>query len=252
MVPMRKLSALKVVSHALASVRDYRSVGLHLGLAWTGLLWLLGIAGLIADMVTPAEAPTGAVTIVITILSIAASLAAFSSIAVGWHRFILRDEIGSAFRLDRLVWIYAGNFLAVMILVVLPVLVLALLASSMVQAAALVAAPAVLYAEVFAMRLWVKLPAVALGRQDFGFREALAVSDGNFWPLLAVLLLNGAIVLGAVLVLNLAMMLFEPVNPVLAGVVVLSLGAAFQLFYILFYTGIFTALYGFFVEGRDF
>ena len=97
-----------------------------------------------------------------------------------------------------------------------------------------------------------KLPAVALGRTDFGFREAWNVSEGNFWPLAAVFALNAAAVLVSALVLLTIIAAFERIAPLGGAILGIALMAIFQLFYTVFNASIFTSLYGFFVERRDF
>ena len=103
-----------------------------------------------------------------------------------------------------------------------------------------------------ATRLSIKLPAVALGRTDFGFREAWNVSEGNFWPLAAVFALNAAAVLVSALVLLTIIAAFERIAPLGGAILGIALMAVFQLFYTVFNASIFTSLYGFFVERRDF
>lgn len=250
-VPVRKLPALKLVSHALNSIFTYRDVGIRLGIVWIGLLFVLGVLGEAAGPPDPAATTLGAPHIVF-LLSAAVGLIGISSMAVGWHRFVLRDDVGSPWRIDAIVWRYVGNTVLITLMIIAPFALLASIVSLLHPAALILLAPASVLAGAMALRLSVKLPAIALERRDFGFREALSATDGNFWPLAAVFLLNAAIIIGALLVLSVAVSALALLSPMLASLVGLTIGAMFQLFYTLFNASIFTALYGFFVEGRDF
>jgi hypothetical protein len=112
--------------------------------------------------------------------------------------------------------------------------------------------PAVLVGGAIITRLSIKLPAVALGRTDFGFKEAWAASEDNFWQFLGIFLLNAVIVFGAILALILVVLGIGQISQAAAQAAGLILGAIVQLFYTLFNASIFTSLYGFFVERREF
>lgn len=248
---MRIIPPLKAVSHALKSVIGYRDVGLRLGVLWIVILWMLGMASLLTGK--PGQLASGSgFGNVFTLASTVISLIGFCSIAVGWHRFVLRDEAGTALRLDEPVWRYVGNSLLIMLVVFLPLILLALAVDRLPQPASLLVWPAGMIAGVFALRLSIKLPAVALGRKDFGLRHALAASEGNFWPLMVILLLNAAVILGSFLALAVIVRMAATVSPGFAPFVGLTGRVLFEFLYTLFNASIFTSLYGFFVERRDF
>src|SRR5439155_13916851 len=59
-----------------------------------------------------------ALDFVVTLVAGAIAMMAASSIAVNWHRYILRDEVprgGDVLRLDEVVWRYFGNMLLIML-----------------------------------------------------------------------------------------------------------------------------------------
>jgi len=101
-------------------------------------------------------------------------------------------------------------------------------------------------------RLSVKLPAVALGNTDFGFRDAWKATTDNNWQLLGVFLLNAAVVFGALVLLVIIAGIINAISPAAAQVFLLVADAVLKLFLTLFNASIFTSLYGFFVERRDF
>lgn len=248
---MRKLSPLKAVSHALKSVITYRSVGIRFGLFWIPVLFVLGLIELNVGVPDPESMQLGAPALV-QLVSVVVSFAAFCSMAVNWHRFILRDETGHPARLDRTVWRYVGNSLAIMLMVFLPIAVLVTIVASLPPLASVLLIPASLAAGAVVTGLSIKLPAVALGRTDFSFGDAWRATANNHWQLLGVFLLNAVIVFAAILLLVAILNGIGLFSTVLAEATALVLGAILQLFYALFNASIFTSLYGFFVERRDF
>lgn len=248
---MRKLPPLKAVLHALNSVYSYARMGIRFGVFWIPLLFVLNLAEWSLLPPDPAAQLTGG-ALALQSMSAALGLVGFCSIAVSWHRFILRDEAGSPARIDNNVWRYVGNSLLIMMMILAPVLAFALALTVLPPIASVLLLPAVVLAGTAATRLSIKLPAVALGRTDFAFRDAWAASEGNFWQISGVFMLNAALVLTAGLVFMLAVQATGGVSNTVVPIVGLILGAVFQLFYTLFNASVFTSLYGFFVEKRDF
>jgi hypothetical protein len=249
---MRKLQPLKVLSHAVASVRNFAAVGVRFSLPWAAILLAIGVyQALTAPPPDPAanpQAPSAP-----EFVSAVIGFIAFASIAVNWHRFILRDEVGqSAIRLDRPVWRYAGNSLLAVLLSVFPVAVLAVVLAFLPAAASVLLVPAAIAAGTFFTALSLKLPAVALGRTDFGFRDALNATHENFWPLMALFVINGAILLLVIFTLMLVISAVFAVNATLGMLIGTLLAAILNVFLTLYSISVVSSLYGFFVEKRDF
>ncbi len=248
---MRTLSPIKAISHALRSVITYPAVAIRIGLFWIPLLFALGVLEMWIGAPSP-QVPQPGLPHLIQFISAVIGIVAVSSMAVSWHRFVLRDELGPPTRLDSYVWRYAGNFLLIVLMVAAPMLLIGVALAFMQTAASVILIPAGLLAGATVYRLSIKLPAVALGKSDFSFRDAWKVSEGYFWQLLGVFLLNTAMLLGAVLLLLAIISGVSLASPLAAQVVALILSAAIQLFYTLFNASVFTSLYGFFVERREF
>lgn len=247
---MRKLSPTKAISHALNSVWSYRQVAMRIALAWLPVLLLCGIAevyfappGVAADEI-PSVPPIQVATFLVSLL-------ATSSMAVSWQRFILRDEMSRGMRIDGNVLRYAGfSFLLLIATVVPSVLLLALVLIT--PGASVLALPAVVLIGGIVTRLSIRFPAIALGDREFTFANAWKASAGNFWQCLGVFLLGWAITLGGLLVLILIGSGLGELNPTL-GDLALTVGVILmQLFYAIFNASIFTSLYGYFVERREF
>ncbi len=247
---MQSFSPVKAISHALNSVTSYRHAALRIGMFWIPVIFVLNALELWFGPPDPQAAELGAAHM-IQLISGVVGLLGFSSMAVNWHRFILRDEMGSSARLDAGVFRYAGNSLLIMLIVAMPVLaVMALSMFAPILSVLLLPLGLLLGAAV--MRLSIKLPAVALGRKDFTFRDAWAASAGQGWRFVGLLLLNAVIVLAIVVM---AMLILHGVSLVSAAAVLaaaLAIQAAAGLFLTLLNASIFTSLYGFFVERRSF
>lgn len=247
---MRKLSPTKAISHALNSVWSYRQVAARIAIAWLPVLLLCGIAEiyfapppLAADQI-PSVPPVQIATFIV-------SLIATSSMAVSWQRFILRDDVSRGLRVDAHVLRYAGfSFLLLVATVVPAVLLLAL--SLVFQPVAVLALPAVALIGGIITRLSIKFPAISLGDRAFRFADAWKASEGNFWPCLGVFLLSWAITLGGLFALVLLGSGLGQFNTLLGDLAVTIGVILMQLFYAIFNASVFTSLYGFFVERREF
>lgn len=249
---MRKLNPIKAIAHALRSVLDYAPAGIRFSLWWATILLAFGFVSLLTAKPPSIPENTGDISPLDTVAA-GVGLVAFCSIAVNWHRYILKDEAGGRpMRLDNLVWRYLGNSLLVVLMAVTPVVLLGLALLFLPSIASALLVPAAIVAGTFALTLSIKLPAVALGRTDFGFRDALNATNGNFWQLMGVFLINGAIALLAFYVMSLVITALINVNYTLGVAVGIALSVAFNIIYTLFSVSVLSSLYGFFVEKRDF
>ena len=247
---MRKISPTKAISHAFTSLVTYRAAAVRIGMVWVPILFALGVVQMLVGQPDPQALELNAAAFV-QIASAAVSFIAFSSMAVSWHRFILRDEMGSPLRLDAPVLRYAGNSLLIMLMALVP-LVTGLVLVLLLPFISILLLPVSLMVAVAVTRLSLKLPAVALGRTDFSFKDAWASSADNLWQLLGVFLLNAAIVFGILFMLVLVLSGIGQISPAAAKAVEVVVDAMLKLFLTLFNASIFTSLYGFFVERRDF
>jgi len=244
---MRRLSPGKAVYHALNTVWSFRQVAARIALPWVPVLLLCGIAEV---YVGPPD-PMGEQISFAQLALFLVSLIATSSLAVSWHRFVLRDEPAAGLRLDGSVMRYAGySLLFLFAFSILLLLVLGLAFSA--PSAAGFGLPAAVLAGGIVTRLSIKLPAVALSNRAFTFRQAWAASAGNFWPCVGVFLLNAAIVIGAFLALVLLGGGIGQINATLGDFVVALGSLLLQLVYAFLNASILTSLYGYFVEHRDF
>lgn len=247
---MRKLSPTKAISHALNSVWTFRQVAVRIALPWLPVLLLCGIAEVYFAAPGPAPGEIPSIS-PIQIATFLVSLLATSSLAVSWQRFILRDEIGRGLRIDGNVLRYAGfNFLLLIAAVIPTVLLLAL--SLLVPVMGFLALAAVVAIGGAVTRLSIKFPAISLGDGAFRFADAWKASEGNFWTCLGVFLLSWAITLGGLFVLILIGSGLGQVNGTLGDLAITVGVILMQLFYAIFNASVFTSLYGFFVERREF
>jgi hypothetical protein len=250
----RQLSAGACIRHALSSVRNNIAYAFRISWPWYAVLIAVNLAA--SFVVSPFEGSTAqeptAPQFLVLLGLVVLSLVAFASIAVNWHRYILLDEVpqgSEIFRLDAKTWRYFGNILLIFLI---------LFAVSAVNTNAL-AFPAVIlivlgliFAAILFFRLSVKLPAVALGREDFGFRQSLAATQGNNIALFLIVLFEIVAAFAVLALLLLLTLAIGSISATLALVVSAVLQIAINWVFTIFSITILTSLYGFFVENRDF
>ena len=97
-------------------------MALRIGIVWVPIILVTGLVEYSVgspDPSAPEISPLARVQVVIGIISIIA----VCSIAVSWHRFILRDESAAGLRIDGDVFRYAGNTLLIMLAMLVPGLI---------------------------------------------------------------------------------------------------------------------------------
>lgn len=263
---MRKLPVYGVLSHALRSVIDHLRFAWHV--SWPWLLITIPLSLLLETTLPPIDpeakdavalarnAQVGSTYMLMGL----ASMLVFSSIAVNWHRYILKDElpIGRArLRLDGVVWRYFGNTLLVILIVLaacVPIVILLSLLTGVSglgigAASTLTMALTGLIAIPLSYRLMVKLPAIAVGNDSFKFKMAMEKTAGNSLQLC----IAGVFILVTALLIGLAIGYASTLAGGGAGYVVASVVQQIVSWIVTIYTVTYlTSLYGFFVEGRDF
>jgi hypothetical protein len=272
---MRTLPVIKAINHAIKSTTDNIAFAFHISWPWIVMLMPLNIATNLYVVFNnlqperggqPDMAALGKFFMASFPLAIA-SIIAYASIAVNWHRYILLDEVPTGWqrlRVDGLMWRYIGNFILIFLIVMaaafgaaigfgLAGFMLRAIAGETVMAVILVPAAVALYvyAIMATYRLSVKLPAVALGRTEFSMTDVWKATEGNNWRLLGLLGLFLACMMLVGLATLLATLVFQSL-----GTVGLSVSIAIQVLvnWVATILGVtlLTSLYGFFVEGREF
>jgi hypothetical protein len=198
----------------------------------------------------------------VTLILGAIALLSAASIAVNWHRYILRDEVprgANLLRLDDVVWRYFGNLLLIM-LAVFAIVVVAAIPLNLIGALAgspgfgvvltfIVALP---IAGTLFLRLGVRLPSIALGRTDFFMRDAWNITKENNGAILVLFLLNALVGLSAIAAVVAVAAVFSLLGAVIAAAAEIIVQVAANWLLTIFGITILTSLYGFFVESRDF
>jgi hypothetical protein len=191
-----------------------------------------------------------------------ASAIAFSSIAVSWHRYILRDEVPQGMqrlRMDGTVLRYIGNIVLIAIMLGAAGLLLTLIITVLTIAVPvlgvplifLLGIPAFLIMIVYSYRLSVKLPAIALERRDYSMNNALNDTRDNSWNILGMALLFVLLLLAAAVALFAVSYVLQLFGEFGAPAIILIQFGVNWVATILGVTML-TSLYGFFVENRDF
>ena len=270
---MRKLPVFEALGHAFRSTTDNIGFAFHISWPWVLILLPFNVATnlymVLNGLETGGEPDLSKIGTYFAVAAplILASIVAYASIAVNWHRYVLLDEIAQGWqrlRIDSLTWRYIGNFILVFLVLLacaipvgLAIGLVGFLANALFggDLAAVLLVPAVLalyaFAFVAAYRLSVKLPAIALGRRDFSMGDAWRATKGNSWRMLGLLILF----LLCLLLIGLVMLAITYVFGLL-GTVGLSVAVAIQVMvnWVATILGVtlLTSLYGFFVEGREF
>ena len=259
---MRQLDVFGVYNHSLKSLRDHLGFAFNISWPWMVLVLPLNVAtnsyAILNEPDYPQKmsAPLSFALITVGFLS----FLAFASIAVSWHRYVLRDEMPQGwarFRIDRTVWRYAGNAILLVLILAAPTIVLSL-AIAFVSAAItnLLFIPLVgaLIVGIMALsfQLGIKFPAIALDRTDYKFNNAKTDTAGNFWSfvgltclMLLTLLAFGLLITAITLVLS----RFFSTPGLVFGVAIESIANWVST---IWNVTLLTSLYGFFVEKREF
>lgn len=271
---MPSFRAIPAVGHVLGTVARNIGPAIRMSWPWLAIYAIVQVIGLMlfpdlakmfaGDKEAFSNAAPGTGIMLVTLLVL--STIAFSSLAVNWHRFMLLGEEPEGedlLRLDALVFRYIGNaMLAGLIIgslnVVMTILVVIVAMFTpdrlgilffVILFLAILVASLVVYP-----RLFLKLPAIALGRDDYGFRDALADSAGNNLRIafFIVVLTFVIFVFALVLSLPLALVMIAQGEP---STTMAVLGWTFQLVinWLGWIVGInaLTTLYGIFAEGRE-
>lgn len=260
----RSLPAGRCIGHAVSSVRNNIAYAFRISWPWYAVFVPVVVAlSVMLDRATGGNPETNPGTaLLINLLIALVTLLAFASIAVNWHRYILLDEVprgAGVFRLDDKTWRYFGNLLIISLAVLAAILVIGLplgliggLIGAIDSFLILIVIAVIPVIGVLALRLGVKLPAVALGRIDFHMRDAWSVTNGNNLPIFLIFLFEIVVALGAGLVLGALAYAANAVHGVLGVAVGFGLQLVVNWIFTIFSITVLTSLYGFFVEGRDF
>jgi hypothetical protein len=273
---MRQLPAFAAFKHVWATV--FTNAGAALRISWPWLLVMaISTAFFVASSptlsgVSPSKTSEGRILFLFSLLVVIFSLA-FASIAVNWHRFVLLDELPKGLqvlRVDSHVWRYLGNLFLIGLIVGLPfglaaAILVKLLGNCCLPNAMLgrsIFGPPVIFGmliffglllalNVIINRLAIKLPAVALGRRDYGLGQAWSDSAGNFFPIAGFAFLLYVSVIVPQKLLEWVSENLENSLGLLGTIQVVVVSVVVQWFALIVGISALTSLYGFFAEKRD-
>jgi hypothetical protein len=226
----------------------------NLAMPWLALITLLNIIAVKIYPPLPSSPPELTLN-GMNVIIFFSSLLATASVAVSWHQFILRDAPLSAikpFRLDKNVRLYFLRIILIDGICFIPLV--ALIAAF--QLTPLFTWPIILalliQLTVFAYRISLSLPAFAIDNTLIGLKESFEITRGNNLRILGLLAVVYLILVVVLIVFEIAVNIFQFINPTLGlmSVVVLSIPVVF--FNMLLSASLLTSLYGFFIEKREF
>lgn len=266
---MRILPIFGLLGHSFKSTLSNLGFAFHISWPWMLAILPFNIAGNIYGVLNQPAAP-GEVVASVLIVSLAIGLltmVAFASIAVSWHRYILLDEVPHGWdrlRLDATVWRYFGNTILMILILFagglaigIPVgIVIAILSYFAKQYVLILAIPAYLAmglaAISYSYRFGIKLPGIALNRQDYTFRNALSDSAGNFWRFAGLGILVGLVLLALALVVGVPTYFITLSQNQGLLYVLIAVQLAVNWVATIWTVTMLTSQYGYFVEKRNF
>lgn len=260
----RRLPAGTCISHAVASVRNNIAYAFRISWPWYAVMTpiVIVLSGLLSYATGGNPESNPGVAFLINMAIAVITMLVFASIAVNWHRYILLDEVpqgGEIFRLDGKTWRYFGNLLLLSLIMLgvgfavgLPLGFIGGLVGAIGTFLILIVLIVLPIVGILALRLGVKLPAIALGRTDFFMRDAWAVTKENSLPVLLIFLFEVLVAAGAGLALFFIAYAAGAISPALGVAIAFVLQLVLNWVFTIFSITVLTSLYGFFVEHRDF
>jgi hypothetical protein len=263
---MKQLPVIATLSHALKSV--FGNLGLVILITWPWLI--IGTIGMtlfsyvdVAGALTRRQSVDPATAFKFFAIVLAAFFLvaiALASIAVAWHRFILRDEVPKGWRMlrvDGVVLRYLGNlFLAVITFLLLLAPVTFIFGALGPLFGVIAFFGAVLFLSPVLYRMLIKLPGIAVENQGVTFSSAFEVTKGNYWQLfgLALILSIGNQIVTSLVNWIAGHILFPALASISSSLVPLAMIFSGAVEFLVSMVGIavLTSLYGFFVEDREF
>ncbi|MGE3875188.1 MAG: hypothetical protein AB7F74_19715 [Parvibaculaceae bacterium] len=253
----RQLPVGTCLWHAVNSVRNNLRHAFRVSWPWLLILVLLG--AVVVTIVASAGDDVSVAGFSAILIWILAAMLAGAAIAVHWHRYILLDEVarlGDVLRLDNKTWRYFGNIVLIALIVggiqtIVMYPIRAVIGGNENVVESVISLILALVCGVISYRLGVKLPAIALDRQDFRFSRAWEATRGNDLKLFFVFLIQLVVTLLIVVGLYLLAIGLTILHPAL-GVIGFIILLMFLWLLSIFNITILTSLYGFFVENRDF
>jgi hypothetical protein len=252
--PLRDLPVLKAMAHILSNISAHWKPMLRLALPWLLVITLLDIIAL--QLYPPPASATPELSFNwINVVIFLLNLLATASVSVSWHQFILHDAPLSAvqqFRLDKPVRGYFTRIILIdgICFVMLVALAVALNLTPPVVWPIIVGL--LIQLGVFAYRISLSLPAIAIGNAGVGLKESFEITRGNNLRILGLLALVHLVLVAALLAFIIAANVFRLVNPSLGLLSIIILGIPLVFFHMLLAASLLTSLYGFFIEKRDF
>jgi len=253
-MPIRTLPVFKAFRHMLNGVAAHWRPAFRIAAPWLFLITVFTIWN-VKSHPFEANSPFSTTVSWSDGLTIVINLVALSSFAVSWHKFILRDEPLEKvipFRVDRWVLNYIARNLLIYLVCLVPfvVLITGLVIAADLLKPLLIAL--LIQLAIFGYRMSLSLPASAIGDTTTGLKRSLEITKGNNLRILGLLALTYLVLAAALLALFIVATLFEALQPNLAIISTFVLGIPVIFIQMILTSTMFTSLYGFFVEQRDF
>lgn len=253
-LPTRDLPVLKATSHIFSGVKAHWRPMLNLALPWIALITLLNIIAVRVYPSPPSSTPQfnlNWIDVVIFFLNLLAT----ASVAVSWHQFILRDAPLNAvkpFRMDKNVRLYFVRIILIDGICFIPFVALAVALGIIPPVFWPIVLALLIQLAVFAYRISLSLPAIAIGNLAIGLKQSIEITRGNNLRILGLLALVYLILVVVLLAFAVAVNILQLISPTLGFISVFIFGIPVVFFNMLLAASLLTSLYGFFIEKREF
>jgi hypothetical protein len=272
---MQKIPVFKTFGNMVDSIIENLSAAFAMSWPWLLVLFLIRVSGDLylfwngISKLKPDQADTTQLYSVISVTGILTAIV-FSSIAVNWHRFILRNEVAEGsqrLRLDGLVWRYFLFVVAIALLIALivfgSIFAGTLLGVGLYYAShdvgillgvigGIAAIPLFLLIFGMSARWSVKLVAIAMGNKDYTLSDAWRDTNGNTWRLTGLEFLFGCVLSLIGMVSGGAELAAAFANSSLVAAVAAGVTVLVGWFSTLMGITMLTSIYAFFVEKKQF
>lgn len=269
---MRTLPVGAAFSHSVNSTINNLKFAFHVSWPWMIALLPVSVISNVyfqLNPIDPRTMPPPSTGLLLFALSVF-EIIGFASIAVAWHRYILKDEmpqgIAQRLRMDSVVWRYVGNTILVwlrlfgmILLGYLPfILGIVLMAVSKVLGGIVLAVTGVAFLVYLvwiigaAGRWSVKLVGVALGREDFRMKDAWTATDGSHWQIVGLYVLFALCLIGVGFAFLGVTYAAATSGNLLFLIIIMAIQTVINWVFTIWGVTLLTSLYGFFVEKREF
>ncbi|MDE2444653.1 MAG: hypothetical protein KGO94_00645 [Alphaproteobacteria bacterium] len=252
--PIRQMPVTKAFSHIVSGIAHHWQKALGVALPWLLLSTLLNVWSFKTH--PPSTNPMADFNLNWTDWAIVTiSLIAQASVAVSWNQFVFQDKpmnLAAAFRVDKPVWLYLGRVIFIALLCTVPLVAIIISGAVLPRIFFPVIGGLFVQLIVFAHRMMISLPGLAIGDTQTTVKHTMELTRGNNLRILGLVAMVYAMILVVFMLFLSLVGTLNAASPNLGLVASFILGIPVLFLHLMLTTNMLTSLYGYFVQGRDF